>query len=211
MRNGIVLLLLQVMISPVLLAQNVGVGTTTPSEKLDVNGAVKVGNTSTVYAPGAIKYDGSELKGNEAGVWKSLVSSGTTFSFGTFTSTVRNQEVPTNDSFVVTDAGQYLVILTSYMSNTQNYSGSVFDTHGYIYLNRKGSHIYSHHAAANSMEIYEGGYTYSMVPAEWPEIATVYFDTGDVIKASALFTTYGTPLPTSSWSFSMNVILVKLQ
>ncbi len=48
-----------------------GFGEPNPQEKLDVNGAIKIGNTTTNNA-GTIKYDGSDLQGYVGGQWKSL-------------------------------------------------------------------------------------------------------------------------------------------
>lgn len=51
---------------------NVGIGTTTPSQKLDVNGAIKVANTSdscNSSRAGAIKYDGSSFQGCNGNSW----------------------------------------------------------------------------------------------------------------------------------------------
>lgn len=49
----------------------VGIGTTTPQEKLDVSGAVKIGNTTNTNA-GAIRWTGTDFEGYTGTVWKSL-------------------------------------------------------------------------------------------------------------------------------------------
>lgn len=45
-----------------------GVGTNTPAEKLDVNGAVKIGNTSTTNA-GTIRWTGTDFEGYDGSQW----------------------------------------------------------------------------------------------------------------------------------------------
>lgn len=60
-------------------AQNIGIDNPTPLEKLDVNGAIKIGSTTENNA-GTIQYDGSDIKGHDGTQWRSLtegVPSGT--------------------------------------------------------------------------------------------------------------------------------------
>jgi len=54
---------------------DVGIGTSTPSEKLEVNGGVMVGNTTNTNA-GTIRYNGSDLEGYVNGSWTSLTAAG---------------------------------------------------------------------------------------------------------------------------------------
>lgn len=54
---------------------DVGIGTSTPSEKLEVNGGVLVGNTTNTNA-GTIRYNGSDLEGYVNGSWTSLTAAG---------------------------------------------------------------------------------------------------------------------------------------
>jgi hypothetical protein len=53
-------------------AQNVSIGTANPSEKLDVNGGVKIGNTNK--APGTMRWnaDKSDFEGYNGSTWVSL-------------------------------------------------------------------------------------------------------------------------------------------
>jgi hypothetical protein len=53
----------------------VGVGTITPQEKLDVDGAVRVGTTSNTNA-GTIRWTGTDFEGYDGGTWLSLTGSG---------------------------------------------------------------------------------------------------------------------------------------
>ncbi len=54
---------------------NVGVGTINPAEKLQVNGAVRLG-TTTGTNNGTIRYTGSDFEGRVGGSWESLTSGG---------------------------------------------------------------------------------------------------------------------------------------
>ena len=54
---------------------NVGIGTTSPSQKLDVNGGIKVGNTANATA-GTIRWTGSDFEGYDGTQWVSLTSTG---------------------------------------------------------------------------------------------------------------------------------------
>ena len=64
----IVALLLQSLLS---VAQNTGIGTTTPVEKLEVNGAIKIGN-STGNNPGSVRYNNGSFQGRNDFLWDLL-------------------------------------------------------------------------------------------------------------------------------------------
>ncbi|MDD5569684.1 MAG: hypothetical protein PHD97_00840 [Bacteroidales bacterium] len=53
---------------------NVGIGTTTPAQKLEVNGAIKIGTTTTA-SPGTIKWDGTNFMGYNGTSWLNFGSS----------------------------------------------------------------------------------------------------------------------------------------
>ncbi len=54
---------------------NVGIGTTSPAEKLDVDGAVKLGSTAGTNA-GTIRWTGADFEGYDGGSWLSFTSGG---------------------------------------------------------------------------------------------------------------------------------------
>jgi len=55
---------------------NIGIGTNNPGQKLDVNGSIKLGNTTTPEA-GTIRWTGSDFEGYDGSVWMSLTNEGT--------------------------------------------------------------------------------------------------------------------------------------
>jgi hypothetical protein len=59
---------------------NIGMGTNSPSEKLDVNGAIRLGTTTASNA-GTLRYTGSDFEGYVGGEWKSLTATGGAGSF----------------------------------------------------------------------------------------------------------------------------------
>jgi len=52
-------------------AGNWGIATTSPVEKLDVNGAIKIGNTSQNF-PGSIRFDGAQFEARDQNEWVPL-------------------------------------------------------------------------------------------------------------------------------------------
>jgi hypothetical protein len=52
-------------------AQNVGIGTSNPLQKLEVNGAIKIGTTTNNTA-GSIRYNTGKFEGGDGSIWKSL-------------------------------------------------------------------------------------------------------------------------------------------
>lgn len=50
---------------------SVGIGTLNPSEKIDVNGGIKIGNTDGV-SEGTIRWTGTDFEGYDGSIWKSL-------------------------------------------------------------------------------------------------------------------------------------------
>lgn len=53
-------------------AGNVGIGTTDPKSKLDVNGIIKIGNSTNTPVAGMIKYDGTDFFGYTGTAWQKL-------------------------------------------------------------------------------------------------------------------------------------------
>lgn len=67
----IFLYILLFLLSNKIIAQNVGIGVPTPTQKLEVNGAIKVGTTAT-NQPGTIRYNSGNFEGGDGSNWMSL-------------------------------------------------------------------------------------------------------------------------------------------
>lgn len=78
-----------------------GVGTTSPNQKLQVNGAISIGSTSTSI-PGTIRYNGTDFQGFN-GAWVSLTSN----DFSTFSTALVDS---TGDPAVYFDAQDKLIV-----------------------------------------------------------------------------------------------------
>ncbi len=55
---------------------DIGIGTTSPVEKLDVNGAVKIGTTSGTHT-GTMRWTGTDFEGYNGSTWQSFTDTGT--------------------------------------------------------------------------------------------------------------------------------------
>ena len=82
MKNCIILILSFALVSTSAFAQlkvvapgDVGIGIDAPAEKLDIDGALKIGTTTNSNA-GTIRYTGSDFEGRVGSSWKSLTSGG---------------------------------------------------------------------------------------------------------------------------------------
>ena len=80
--------------------QGVGIGTNSPTEKLEIVGAIKIGTTTTTNA-GTIRWNGTNFQGYDGSQWIDLDGQGTIAPFGT-TSNVTSNENGTygSDDFV---------------------------------------------------------------------------------------------------------------
>ena len=55
---------------------NVGIGTASPTQKLDVAGKIKVGDSAATPTAGTIRWTGSDFEGYDGTQWVSLTSTG---------------------------------------------------------------------------------------------------------------------------------------
>ena len=68
----IVTLSFSLLIVTIISAQNVGIGVPVPLQKLDVNGAIKIGSTATGN-DGTIRYQSGMFEGYNSGTWKAFI------------------------------------------------------------------------------------------------------------------------------------------
>ena len=128
-------------------SQNVGIGTSNPAEKLDVNGGVRVGYSSNNFNGGALRFNNLEIEYNTGFLWRTLVNSfkdSSLSSFTPFSTSLRNTwiEVP-NVSMTVSEQGTYLVIFKVNGSNNSAYfpgSGNA-DNAGSAYFSLNGGSL----------------------------------------------------------------------
>lgn len=93
---------------------NVGIGTPTPQQKLDVNGAIKIGSTTTNQA-GSIRYNNGKFEGGDGTNWKAMEG----LPAGTI---VLSETNPNNalTSYGFTKIGQYTINSTYDTTYTDN-------------------------------------------------------------------------------------------
>jgi hypothetical protein len=88
------------------LNSDVGIGTASPGEKLEVSGAVKIAN-ATGTADGTIRWTGTDFEGRKGGAWVSLTAGGGA-DISAKVKKSANQSIPNATSTVITwDQEQY--------------------------------------------------------------------------------------------------------
>lgn len=106
MKNLIHKIVFLLFISTHSLAQNVGISTTTPSQRLDVNGKIKIGNDAAAASAGSIRYNEAmqDFEGFNGIEWKSLTASYNNAPL------VNNAGVAENLGYAVAIYGNYAVV-----------------------------------------------------------------------------------------------------
>ncbi|UCF04902.1 MAG: hypothetical protein JSV33_13410 [bacterium] len=100
---------------------DVGIGTIDPEEKLDVDGAVRLGNTANTNA-GTIRWTGADFEGYDGGTWLSLTSNGGSGSLppGTAGQTIRHNGADwVASSLLYNDGSKVGVGTTSPLANME--------------------------------------------------------------------------------------------
>ncbi|MES2430717.1 MAG: hypothetical protein V4556_07245 [Bacteroidota bacterium] len=136
---------------------NVGIGITAPAQRLDVNGAIKIGNTTSAVK-GSIRYSqaDSSLEVYDNTRWKSLINNfdkvgdvGSGYPMS-FTSMTRNQLVLIPDlNYTVKKSGNYLITLaargTGYaeFNNLNSFTDDRVDYEGELRITINGDPISS--------------------------------------------------------------------
>jgi trimeric autotransporter adhesin len=188
--------------------KNVGIGSSVAQQKLDVDGAIKVGNT-TDDINGTIRYNGTDLEGYANYGWSSLTQTKyQTKLGGSFNSNVRNDYVYSPDSFIVEESGYYFVTLNLNGYNNATYTTPLtdFDYTGTATLSvlRSGTYL-NFTPAIPFFQTYDDiGYGVSYLrymPYNASTFVVYPFQAGDVVKLSAyVYATSSTP--NSNWGIT---------
>jgi hypothetical protein len=201
---------------------NVGVGMSPANQKLEVNGGLKISNT-TNNTPGSVRYSaGGDFEGATATGWKSLTKTAVNYyelsSFHQVSSTLRDKMVLSVDSLIVPETANYLIIYTGIGANNNAYNNNsnMFDgggetgvvnvsnnlnwlgqTYGFMYSTYQG-----YTPAGGFHEYTNLSYTVSTYAS---------LTAGNVLKAGAVVLAGGSAAPTTSWYFTPHRIqLIKL-
>ena len=108
---------------------NVGIGTSSPTQKLDVAGKIKVGDSAATPTAGTIRWTGSDFEGYDGTQWVSLTSAGGGGGINGYE--IQTASTTTNRVSVNCSAGKKV-------------------TGGGCYVNRSGPHIWRNAPSNNS-------------------------------------------------------------
>ena len=104
-----------------LYAQNIGIGTLTPNQKLEVTGAIQIGTTDQT-GNGSIRYNNNDFEGYSNGKWNSFTKNKFQQLVGVgFNSTLRLTNVFSSDSLIVAETGFYMLTFSVKGFNNANY------------------------------------------------------------------------------------------
>lgn len=216
MKHKLPLTISFVLLTSLASAQNIGVGTNSPQEKLDVVGGVRVGYTTSNNG-GTLRYNGSAIEYNTGFGWRSMVNNYTYAempTFTTFTSTTRNSFVEiTGVSQTIAESGVYLVIFKTSGGNNNSYfpSGGTNDVSGILDFRVNGGSLsttsryflipqYSYTGTTNRLDFLPNPTEYSTVRQ---------LNAGDVLKIYAEVVANGSP--TGQWFINeANITTIRL-
>ncbi len=215
-------------------AQNVGIGTTTPSEKLEVNGAVKIG-TTTAGSKGTIRYTDadSNMEAYTGAGWKSMINDFEIVGQDNsgwpvfFSSMLRNQYVNLPGlTYTIKKSGYYLVLLSAKgtgqiennnnanpLDNRRDYYGEIRLTANNSpntrYLNKLFFHMHRDQGASNALDP-----DWSSCSDDSDKSLIRYFDAGTVIQAYAFvqqFAESAAPAQVNAWDLNAQVKYILLR
>jgi hypothetical protein len=194
-------------------AGDIGIGFSYPQQKLDVNGAIKIGTTSSNVA-GSIRYTGTDFEGYTGGAWQSFTTNKSQWLQGyNYISNVRNTIVYPNDSIVVNESGMYLITF-----NIRGVNGNSYSTLAPDYDNSGASGVYlvGYGGITPSVSLFEpyqditGSGTFFRYVAEQGSASVIYqLTAGNVLKVYANITATGAPA--TNWALSSySVQIIKI-
>ncbi len=197
---------------------NVGIGITPNNQKLEVNGAITIGNTSNNSA-GSIRYTGTDFEGSNGSQWNSLTQSSISYQHlvisNIVSSTLRNTIVYANDSIIVNETGWYIVSMEGNGLNPSTYNNITttdldYAGHAFIRNLTNGTNV------IESIPIFEKyffsnstGTISAYIQHYFSASNIVHLNANDVLKPCAVV--YATGTQTGSWTFAPKSIkLIKL-
>ena len=175
---------------------NVGIGNTSPTQKVVVDGKIKIGDDATSGSEGTIRYDqtSSNFEGHNGTDWMVLNNKQQVYVDGSYDinlgSTIRNSETDYANPIIVPEDGKYLLSVAAYFSSTINeqYASGTPSTDA-PYDNRGRLKIYINNVEHKLLEVGNGiidlnGSTYRVSFAPGTRAYSRYLDLnqGDEIK-----------------------------
>jgi hypothetical protein len=93
-------------------AGNIGIGTTTPTQLLEVNGAIKISDANATPSAGTIRYNpaNKDFEGFDGTIWKSLTANNNSAAPTEFQNTDVNSHTTDNLGFAVKIWGDYVFV-----------------------------------------------------------------------------------------------------
>jgi hypothetical protein len=194
-------------------AGNVGIGITVPVQKLEVTGAIKIGDTGSNTA-GSIRYHNSGFEGYDGIAWQSFGNHAYQSILNySLVSSARNTTVLTPDSIVVGETGYYLASFNFSGKNASSYIVPAVD-----YDQGSSVALYKVGTGAISQSIpffsWQTGYTssntyYYYADMNGSNTMFYYFTAGTVLKLSAYVQSAGAP--SGPWQItSYNLAIMKI-
>jgi hypothetical protein len=179
----------------------VGIGMATPLQKLDVAGAIRIGDAAAAN-DGTIRYSSRDFAGFDGARWKSFISNEhQSVGASGWTSNLRNTWVYSDDSIVVADSGLYLVTMSikGIHGSAYTFPTSDWDNDGTAAVSVNNLYVLDPIVTIFTLYIDNSGATsYAKYIKESPACTRIWrFNQGDVLKAGAYVTSTGAP--TDNW------------
>jgi hypothetical protein len=200
---------------------NVGIGTNPANQKLEVNGGVKIGNT-TNSTPGSVRYSvAGDFEGATATGWKSLTKTAVNYyeqsNFQYVSSTARNAMILSLDSLIVPETGNYLILYSGIGNNNNSYdvSTNIYDAYGRTGVINVSNNL---NWVGGTYALFYGSYNFNNSAASYHQYVQETYSVstyasltaGNVLKAGAVNFSNGTA-PSTSWGFTpYRIQLIKL-
>jgi hypothetical protein len=191
-------------------SHSVGIGTTNPLQKLEVNGAIRILDATSGVA-GSIRYHNNDFEGYTPVGWESFINqkNQSLLNYGV-SFTTRNALVYSNDSLVVTDPGIYLITFNVRGTDGQVYNvpAADYDQSGIAGVYKVGSGAIGPQASIFewTSDIGATGSYYRYVSQQSSVTTIQYLVAGDVLKAYAFVQATGNP----TGNYTLNLYQIQI-